>query len=119
MRLTAILLLVLAVFVPATARADDACVTHGAIAWSRSTGKIGNSWGYSTAWQAKRAAISACGVGDCAWKVTEQNEYAALAYGTGGVAVAWNTDLGTAERDALAVCNSQGSSCGIYSWVHS
>jgi len=91
--------------------------TFGAIAYSPSTGKIGWAYGFADGESAKAAATSSCGVGDCAWQVVEQNEYAVLATGTGGATVAWNTDYATAEADALAACNARGTGCVANQWV--
>jgi serine/threonine-protein kinase len=91
--------------------------TFGAIAYSPSTGKIGWSYGFSDGEAAKAGAVSACGVGDCAWQVMEGNEYAVLATGSGGPAVAWNADYTTAQNDALAACSAKGDNCVVNAWV--
>jgi Domain of unknown function (DUF4189) len=134
MRTSKLAALVLALLVPATALAGrrdrhdrhrfDQVVapvdqgTFGSIAYSPSTGKLGWSYGFGDGDAAKAAAVSACGVGDCAWQVVEQNEYAVIATGTGGPAVAWNTDYATAEADALAACAAKGTGCIVNRWVY-
>jgi Domain of unknown function (DUF4189) len=106
---------IVTLLISATAFAD-----HGAIAYSPSTGTIGWANGRDNAWSARRAAMSACGVGDCAWKVEESNEYAVLAVGANGrTAVAWNCDLFAAERDAITACSSIDTGCTWRQWVHS
>jgi serine/threonine-protein kinase len=110
---------ILIAVLPATAFAGrhrfdfDAPGSYGAISYSPSTGKIGYSYGYSDGNAAKAAATNACGIGDCTWQIVERDEYAVLATGGGGSAVAWNTDLATAERDALAACNAKGDGCSV------
>ena len=47
----------------------------------------------------------------------ESNQYAVLASGTGGVGVAWNADLWTAQNDALAACSAKGENCVVNQWV--
>jgi len=91
--------------------------TFGAIAYSPSTGKIGYSHGFGDAEAAESAAVSACGVGDCAWQVMEGNQYAVIATGTGGPGVAWNADYDTAQNDALAACSAKGDGCVVNAWV--
>ena len=91
--------------------------TFGAIAYSPSTGKIGYAYGFGDGEAAKANAVSSCGVGDCAWQVMESNQYAVLASGTGGVGVAWNADLWTAQNDALAACSAKGENCVVNQWV--
>lgn len=113
-RLLVALALVVPVAAPALADAGNA----GSIAFSPSTGKIGSSWGYDTKWAAERAAISACGVGDCTWQVEERGEYAALAQGSNGLATAWNRDPNTAVHDALASCSARSSDCRIIATVN-
>lgn len=92
--------------------------TFGSIAYSAGTGQVGYSWGQPDGETAKQAAINACGYADCAWQVFEQNEYATIAVGDGGiVGVAWNPDTNAAQAAAMQVCESQGTGCSIRAWV--
>jgi hypothetical protein len=118
MRMT-ILVGLVALLVSSTALADPCNdVAYGAIAYSPSTGRIGWANGRDNAWSAKRAAVSACGVGDCTWRVQESNEYAVIAVGANGhTAVAWNGDLFAAERDAITACSSVDTSCTWRQWI--
>ena len=50
-------------------------------------------------------------------QVVEQNQYAVIAIGTGGPAVAWSTDYATAEQNALAACSAKGDFCTAQRWV--
>ncbi|HEY1547642.1 MAG TPA: DUF4189 domain-containing protein [Kofleriaceae bacterium] len=105
---------IVALLISTTAFAD-----HGAIAYSPSTGRIGWANGRASRWSARRAAVNACGVGDCAWKVEESNEFAVIAKGANGrIAVAWNCDLFAAERDAVTACSAVDSDCRWRQWVN-
>jgi len=97
---------------------NDDVATFGAIAFSPSTARFGMAWDRLSPEVAEQAAVSACGVGDCTWRVVEQNQFAVLARGTGGVATAWNDDLAVAQQAALAACSAQGTGCTIVAQVH-
>jgi hypothetical protein len=120
-----LLAVIVPLFISATAlaghgwRFESAGPVYGSIAYSPSTGKIGWSHGYDSPRGAEHAAIDECGIGDCTWRVREQDKYAVLAVGDhGGTAVAWNDDLWTAERDAIASCNAVDTSCTWRQWVY-
>jgi Domain of unknown function (DUF4189) len=99
---------------------DDAPVTptFGAIAFSPSTGRYGTSWNRLTSVGAQQAAVTACGVGDCTARVTEQDEFAVLVRGSAGVTTAWNPDLATAQQAALTSCSTQSTDCHVVATTH-
>jgi hypothetical protein len=117
-----IFILLLTLLLPTTAFAGRWNQTdggsYGAIAYSPSTGKTAWSYGYTSFASATIAAVNVCGVGDCTWLVAEKNQYAVLAVGSGGPAVAWNADLDTAQTDALSSCNAKGTDCQVLRWVY-
>jgi hypothetical protein len=95
----------------ATARADG----FGSIAYSQSTGNYGWSYGKCNRSEAAASATSTCGVGDCRSLAWEHNECVALSTGPDGrYGWAWNSDVGTAESNALAQC---GFNCVVARWV--
>jgi hypothetical protein len=98
---------------------DDApAPTFGAIAFSPSTGRYGTSWNRLSPEGAQQAAVSACGVGDCTARVTEQSEFAVLVRGSAGVTTAWNADLAIAQQAAMSSCLTTGTNCRIVTFTH-
>jgi hypothetical protein len=90
---TSICALTMALAAPALAAAD-----WGAIAVSPHTGKVGLSYDYSSAHNAKRRALHECHQLGCQVAVWVKNQWAALVLKRNGVYVA---GVGTSEHAAL------------------
>ncbi len=90
----------------------------GAIAYSKSTGRWGYSYGYGDPSSANNAARNECGRDDCEVKVVFWNGCGALAKGRNG-GMGWGTAGSRygAESRALQECNSVDSDCEIICWA--
>jgi hypothetical protein len=90
----------------------------GSIAYSKSTGRSGYSYGYSDLNSANNDARSRCGQDDCEVMVVFWNGCGALAKGSDG-SLGWGTagSRAGAESRALQECNSSGSNCEIVCWA--
>jgi len=92
---------------------------HGAIAYSRSTGRVGWSFGKSTRWHAARAALAECGVADCELQVWDHNQAAVLVKADDGcVYTGYSPSRWIAINWAMNRCASAGGTdCHVERWV--
>lgn len=93
----------------------------GAIAYSKSTGALGYSYGHYSQNDAEQDALSRCDASDREVIGWVRNAYGALAVGDDSAACgwAWGTTRDDAERAALAECKKQTTNCYIKRWVFS
>lgn len=92
----------------AAARADD---TYAAIAYSKSTGKYGYSYNWSSLAVAKLEALAQCDADDAQVKIWSRNFWAALAIGDdGGLGWAWGDTKDDARSDAVDECKKHTKS---------
>lgn len=90
----------------------------GAIAYSSSTGKTGNSWNYSRSADAHNAALASCDQDDCKVAIWFKNACGALAVGNNGCWEAhWGVSRSDAENKSLNSCSQRCSDCKIISWA--
>ncbi|MEW6128819.1 MAG: DUF4189 domain-containing protein [Acidobacteriota bacterium] len=89
----------------------------GAIAYSKSSGRIGYSYDYATEAQAINSAVERCGVRDCQAVVWFVNGCGALAKGDKGYGWAIGASRSEAEGKALAECRKRGGGCRIVQWA--
>jgi hypothetical protein len=102
------------------ATASTASAAHAAIAYSRSTGSIGWSWGYACRAHAEEAALDRCDGEDAEVVVWTCNGWCALAVGDDNIyAWAWATTKAEAETRALIECSRNTSNCRIAVCVYS
>lgn len=102
----------------ATPRRPD---RFGAIAYSRSTGAFGYSYGHYSQSEAEQDALARCDASDRKVVGWMRNAYGALALGDdpGAYGFAWGTTRERAEQAALAACQKQTTNCYIKRWVFS
>jgi hypothetical protein len=84
----------------------------GAIAFSRSTGRWGSSWGFHSTWEAEDRALSGCGIRDCSIIMSASDCWVALAMNrnNGYWGVASGHSQNAAEERAVQECaRAQGS----------
>ena len=110
---TAICAAVMALAAPAFAAAD-----WGAIAVSPRTGKVGLSYDYSTAHQAKQRALHECHQLGCRLAVWVSDQYAALVLKPNGVFVA---GVGLTKNLAFAKARERAHdpTAKKYAWIYS
>ncbi len=84
--------------------------SFGAIAFSRASGRTGQSSNCCTRSTADRRAVADCRKADCRVEVWLDNNCGALAAGRGGWAYAVGDDKVQAERLALSQCAAHGGS---------
>jgi serine/threonine-protein kinase len=97
---------------------DGGRTKFGAIAYSKSTGKTGYSYGYNDIQSANQRATNGCGESDCEVNAVFWNGCGALAKGRdGGTAWATAGSRSAAESRALRECNSVDSDCKIICWA--
>jgi len=91
----------------------------GAIAYSKSTGKWGYSYDYSSREEAESAAVGNCDRNDCVVKSWFKNSCGALAKASNkALGYSWGApDRERAERIALSKCRERGSRCRIITWA--
>lgn len=86
----------------------------GAIAYSSSTGKTGNSWNYSRLSEAYNKALESCGQNDCEIAIWFRSACGALAVGNNGCWEAhWGANRSDAERKAMNSCSQRCEECRI------
>ena len=97
---------------------DGGRTKFGAIAYSKSTGKTGYSYGYNDIQTANQRAINGCGESDCEVTAVFWNGCGALAKGRNG-STGWATagSRCEAESKALRECNSVDSDCKVICWA--
>ncbi len=90
---------------------NRASTTHGAIAYSKSTGGYGYAWGHATRADAERVALRNCDGADASIKVHGQNAWIAFAHGSdGATGWAWSdSSAADARRRAAAQCANHGA----------
>lgn len=90
----------------------------GAIAYSKSTGRWGYSYGYRDPSSANNAAMNRCDRDDCEVKLVCWNGCGALAKGRDG-GMGWGTagPRSGAEVQALQECNGVDNNCEIICWA--
>jgi len=90
----------------------------GSIAYSKSTGHWGYSYGYGDPTSANLGARNYCGKDDCEVMVVFWNGCGALAKGRNG-GMGWGTagSRSGAESQALQECNSIDSDCEVICWA--
>lgn len=85
----------------------------GAIAFSPSTGKVGNGFNFASKAEASAESVKQCGVADCAPVVVFPN-CGAVAVGDGyGMGFSANKSVAKSEETALANCSGYTSNCLI------
>ncbi len=90
----------------------------GAIAYSSSTGKTGNSWNHNNLTAAQNAALASCDQDDCKVAIWFKNACGALAVGNNGCWEAhWGVSRSDAENKSLNSCSQRCSDCKIISWA--
>jgi hypothetical protein len=105
--------LTMALAAPAFAAAD-----WGAIAVSPRTGKVGASYGYSSAHKAKKRALNECHQLGCRLAVLVKNQYAALVLKHNGVFVA---GVGPTKNLAFAKARDRAHdhTAKKWAWIYS
>ncbi|MEG3838741.1 DUF4189 domain-containing protein [Microcoleus sp. herbarium14] len=116
-KLVVLIALTLPIF--GSAQAANAQNTHGATAYSATSGTTGISWDYATEKEALNAAVAACnkqsgGANDCKPLTSNSNNCGAIAVGKGGAGAGWGNDKSAAEAQALAGCSElEGGNCKV------
>ena len=109
----AVLVLITACALPLMALPAVAEGLFGAIAFSPSTGKVGNGFNFASKGEASSEAVTQCGVGDCTAVVVFPN-CGAVAVGDGfGMGFSADKSVAKSEETALANCSSYTSNCLI------
>ena len=95
--------------------------SHGSIAYSPTTGKVGKAVNYPTRAAAEQEALNRCGESDCKAYSWFKNACGALARGddgSGALGWAWDTDRMEAERKAIAQCQGTKGNprCQVIAW---
>ena len=88
---------------------------YGSIAYSRSTGAIGYSYGHYSQADAERSARQNCDATDAEIVGWVKNAYAALAVGddVSQYGWSWSTCRETAQQEALTYCQERTTNCRI------
>jgi hypothetical protein len=94
---------------------------YGAIAYSKSTGAYGYSYGHYSQADAERDALARCDSPDRQVIGWMRNAYAALAVGDAPEQYGWGwgATRSAAEQAALAECRKRTTNCYIKRWVFS
>lgn len=102
-----------------SAKTAQAQNSHGATAYSATSGATGISWAHATEKAALDAAVTACnqqsgGANDCKPLTSNTNNCGAIVVGKGGAGAGWGNDKEVAESQALAACSElPGGSCKV------